>query len=92
MVGTPVVVHGECPITKHHVVESSGGLYFSSPEDFAGVTRYMLAETRAREHLATHGRHYVTSHYSWEGVLSRFDQVVADVLRNGGSAECDGAR
>jgi glycosyltransferase involved in cell wall biosynthesis len=80
MVGTPVVVHGECPITKHHVVESGGGLYFSSPEDFAGVTRYMLEEREARNRFAVCGRRYVESTYSWESVLARFDQVLADIL------------
>jgi glycosyltransferase involved in cell wall biosynthesis len=83
MVGTPVVVHGECPITKHHVVESGGGLYFSSPEDLAGVTRYMLEERGARERFAACGRRYVEFRYSWKSVLDRFDQVLGEILREG---------
>jgi glycosyltransferase involved in cell wall biosynthesis len=73
-------VHGECAITKHHVVESGGGLYFSSAEDFAGVTRHLLQEQGLRERFAAYGRRYVESNYSWESVLSRFDQVVGDIL------------
>lgn len=87
MLGTPVVVHGECAITKHHVVESGGGLYFSSPEDFAGVTRYMLAEPEKRTQFALCGRQYVLEHYSWRNVLSRFDRVVGDIF-----AACDERR
>jgi glycosyltransferase involved in cell wall biosynthesis len=80
MLGTPVVVHGECPITKHHVVESGGGLYFSSAEDFAGVTRYLLAEPKQRALFAACGRQYVVDNYSWESVLRRFDQVVQGIF------------
>ncbi len=80
MLGTPVVVHGECAITRHHVVESGGGLYFSSPEDFAGVTRYMLAEPEKRAQFSLCGRRYVLENYSWENVLNRFDRVVGDIF------------
>jgi glycosyltransferase involved in cell wall biosynthesis len=80
MVGTPVVVHGECPITKGHVVESGGGLYFSSAEDFIGVTQYMVQEGEKRLEFARLGRDYVAQSYSWSATLERFDQVCLDVL------------
>jgi glycosyltransferase involved in cell wall biosynthesis len=86
MSGAPVVVHGECAVTRHHVVESGGGLYFSSPEDFAGVTRYMLAEPAKRAHFAACGRQYVLDNYSWRSVLSRFDRVVGDITGQGDEA------
>jgi glycosyltransferase involved in cell wall biosynthesis len=77
MVGTPVVVHGECAVTRHHVVESCGGLYISSPSDLAGVTRFFSEDSRHRTEFADRGRIYVEREYSWDRVLSRFDQVVA---------------
>ena len=80
MVGTPVVVHGECAITRGHVVESGGGLYFSSIEDFAGVTRYMFEESNSRLQLAECGRRYVIQNYSWEATLQRFDRVCKEIF------------
>jgi glycosyltransferase involved in cell wall biosynthesis len=80
LLGTPVVVHGQCAVTRHHVVESGGGLYFSSVQDFAGVTRHMLSEQGVREQFASRGKAYVCEQYSWAAVLERFDEVVNGLL------------
>lgn len=76
MVGTPVVVHGACPVTRHHVEQSRGGLYFSSAHDLAGVTNYFLSNPEARHSHAVAGAEYVRTEYSWSSVLRRFDEVV----------------
>jgi glycosyltransferase involved in cell wall biosynthesis len=85
MVGTPVVVHGECAVTKHHVVESGGGLYMSSPSDLAGVTQFFARDPNRRSEFAARGRDYVGSEFSWEAVLSRFDAVVARLQQHEGT-------
>jgi glycosyltransferase involved in cell wall biosynthesis len=83
MVGAPVVVHGECAVTRHHVIESAGGLYFSSSSDLAGITRYFLETDGARAAFAQRGADYVAKHYSWPAVLGRFDRAVESLLRGG---------
>lgn len=80
MVGTPVVVHGACSVTRHHVEESKGGLYFSSPHDLAGVTKYFLSNPQARKMHAQAGAEYVAREYSWSSVLKRFDATVNELL------------
>jgi glycosyltransferase involved in cell wall biosynthesis len=77
MVGTPVVVHGECAVTKHHVLQSGGGLYLSSSNDLAGVTRYFMNDAGHRAEFADRGRDYVEREFSWKRVLERFDQIIA---------------
>jgi glycosyltransferase involved in cell wall biosynthesis len=77
MVGTPVVVHGECAVTKHHVLQSGGGLYLSSPTDLAAVTQYFLENPAHRGEFAGRGRAYVEDQFSWSSVLDRFDQALA---------------
>jgi glycosyltransferase involved in cell wall biosynthesis len=79
MVGTPVIVHGECPVTKHHVLESAGGLYFSSMGDLAGVVGYLIAERSQRDAFAERGSQYVREQYGWGAVLRRFEKVVAEI-------------
>ena len=79
LAGAPVVVHGECAVTKSHVLESAGGLYISSATDLAGVTRYMLENPAERLRLAENGRRYVVEHYSWQATLERFDSVMRDL-------------
>ena len=80
MAGVPVVVHGGCAVTKHHVVDSGGGLYFSSSDDLAAVTGYFLDNPDDRRSHAEQGARYVRDHYSWEAVLGRFDNVVSAIL------------
>lgn len=80
MVGTPVVVHGECAVTRHHVIESGGGLYFSSSEDFAGVTRYYIEHPAARSALAANGGVYVRREFSWGAVMRRFNEVIGSLF------------
>ena len=76
MLGTPVVVHGGCPVTKHHVMESAGGLYISSASDLAGVTRYISQDPQTRSAFAKRGLDYVKREFSWDAVLGRFDMVL----------------
>jgi glycosyltransferase involved in cell wall biosynthesis len=76
MMGTPVVVHANCAVTRHHVVESGGGLYFSSSQDLAGVTKYFLSDSRARSRHADAGARYVATEYAWSAVLRRFDKTL----------------
>jgi glycosyltransferase involved in cell wall biosynthesis len=77
MVGTPVVVHGECAVTRHHVVQSGGGLYMSSPTDLAAVTRYFYEDSVRAAEFAQRGREYVKREFSWAAVLDRFDKALS---------------
>lgn len=80
MVGTPVVVHAACPVTRHHVEESKGGLYFSSAHDLAGVTKYFLTDPAARRQHAEAGAAYVAHEYAWSSVVKRFDTALEQLF------------
>ncbi len=68
LLGTPVVVNSACDVTREHVVESSGGLYFSSKEDLGGVLSE-LCHSELRSKLGQAGREYVLRKYNWQAVL-----------------------
>lgn len=76
--GTPVIVHGHCAVTRDHVVQSGGGLYFTSPEEFAAVVQELVGRPELAEVLGDNGRRYVRGHYSWEAVLRRLLGALAD--------------
>jgi glycosyltransferase involved in cell wall biosynthesis len=80
MLKTPVVVHAQCAVTRHHVMQSGGGLYCSSPEDLAGVTQYFLQSPDVRKMHGEAGYDYVVREYSWEAVMDRFDRVVGEIV------------
>jgi glycosyltransferase involved in cell wall biosynthesis len=74
--GTPCLVHGQCAVTRHHVVRSGGGLYFTNASEFCAVVRFLRAEQGLRAKLGTAGRNYVLSEYSWPQVVERFGRAL----------------
>jgi glycosyltransferase involved in cell wall biosynthesis len=69
--GTPVLVHGLCPVTRHAVVQSGGGLFFSSSEDFSGVLETVLESKQLLSTLGKQGQSFVHSYYSVDAVTAR---------------------
>ena len=90
LLGTPVVVHGRCPVTRYHVVRSGGGLYFDGMPDFAEVTRVMMEDTQLAQALAAQGECYVREEFSWEAVLQRFDSVMTTLISGKGDERITG--
>ncbi|NLF25630.1 MAG: glycosyltransferase family 4 protein, partial [Deltaproteobacteria bacterium] len=80
--GVTVVVHADCAVTRHHVLQSGGGLYFGSQEDFCGVLRRLHHDADLRCKLGQAGRRYVGERYNWEAVLQRFDRVMQELLES----------
>ncbi|MCB0332205.1 MAG: glycosyltransferase family 4 protein [Bdellovibrionales bacterium] len=80
LLGTPVLVHAHCPVTRYHAIESGGGLYFAEQDDFNGVARELFSNQELCDKLAQAGREYVTSYYDWDAVLDRFDTVMDSLL------------
>lgn len=77
LLGSPVLVHSQCAVTKRHVIDSSGGLYFGDYEDFCGTITELLKSKNLREELGMSGKSYVSEQYSWDRVMDRFDRVLA---------------
>ena len=80
LLGVPSVVHASCPVTRAHAVTSAGGLYFANGEDFAGVAHALVSDPELRARLGKWGNEYVRARYSWDAVLSRFDNAMEKLL------------
>lgn len=81
--GTPVLVHGECAVTRHHVIQSGGGLYFSNAREFAAVVETIAGNAPLRRRLGECGEEYVRREYAWPRVIQRF----LEALRKFGLAD-----
>ena len=77
----PVVVNAACPVTRSHALDSGGGLYFDSQEDFCRVVLELVENKNLRKELGCSGRHYVETEYNWEAVLARFDAVMDALMK-----------
>ncbi len=72
LAGTPVLVHGDCDVTRYHVLHSNGGLFYADYEEFVGALDWLLEHPTERACMGQLGRNYVQREYSWETVLERF--------------------
>jgi len=72
LAGTPVLVHGDCPVTRDHVMRSNGGLYFASAAEFGGALDWFFDHPQERQQMGELGRAYVQRACDWTAVLQRF--------------------
>ncbi len=84
LLDVPVLVHGECAVTKDAVRKSGGGLYFENAGDFAAIMSTLLADSELRATLAKSGGDFVKDYYAWDAVLARFTDFMTEM--QGGSA------
>lgn len=86
LLGTPVLVHAGCPVTREHTIQAGGGLYFGDAPEFASVLSELLRNSSTgqdkglRTRLADGGAAYVRSKYDWAEVLRRFEAVVGEIF------------
>jgi len=73
---TPVLVNGRCPVTRHHVALSNGGLYFDDAGEFAADVEYLRRHREAAREIGRQGRAYVLDNYTWPLVLGRFERAL----------------
>jgi len=70
--GAPCLVHEDCEVTRDHVVESGGGLFFRNAADFGAALDRLFGDEPLRCEMAAAGRRYVLERYAWPRVVSRF--------------------
>lgn len=73
--GTPVLVHSDCAVTREHVKESKAGMHFRTAEEFS-QTLEGLAGSEELFQMGIAGREYVANRYSWQAVMERFWQLI----------------
>ncbi|MEZ4753229.1 MAG: glycosyltransferase family 4 protein [Bdellovibrionota bacterium] len=83
LLGTPVIVHSECQVTRYHVVKSNSGLYFKTAAELAHVVSKLSVKDEFSKALADAGYAYTLEQYSWEAVMERFDVVMNNLLKSG---------
>lgn len=76
LAGRPVLVHGDCPVTRGHVQRSKGGLWFRTYEEFAGALDWLLEHPDLAARMGENGKRYVLANYTWEAVLDRFERLI----------------
>lgn len=74
----PVLVHGDCAVTRDHVEKSSGGLWFTDYATFHEALDFMLDHPEVRLEMGRRGKEYVERNYNWDVILERFFAVLEE--------------
>ena len=77
LAGRPVLVHGHCAVTCHHVLQSNGGLYYTSPAEFCSALGYILDHPQHGQRMGAQGQAYVHREFNWPATLGRFREALA---------------
>lgn len=80
LAGTPVLVHGDCAVTREHCTQANGGLYFSNYPEFAATLDYLLVNRETAVTLGQQGRRYVLQNFQWEAVIGRYTAVIQAIM------------
>jgi O-antigen biosynthesis protein len=79
--GTPVLVHGDCAVTKEHVELSGGGWAFRDYEEFRAALDQAFGDLALRDERGRAGRAYVAREYNWDAVIGRLLGALAELTR-----------
>jgi glycosyltransferase involved in cell wall biosynthesis len=78
LAGLPCLVHGDCAVTRYHVEQSGGGLWFTDYPTFHESLSYLLEDGARRAGMAERGKQYVLRNYSWDEVVGNFSAVLEE--------------
>jgi glycosyltransferase involved in cell wall biosynthesis len=79
--GVPVLVHGASAVTRYHVEQSGGGLYFEDAAEFYVTVKRLMEDRELARRLGASGYDYVCKQYSREAVQERLLSLLEDFCK-----------
>lgn len=70
--GRPVMVHEDCEVTKHFVVDANGGFYFKTYYEFEGQVNYLMNNPDVASKMGTNGCEYVKARFDWDIIVKNY--------------------
>ncbi len=70
--GVPVLVNGECAVTRDFAVQARGGLYYNGYAEFEGCLEYLFSHPDVARQMAQNGGAYVRQHFSWDAIVEKY--------------------
>jgi glycosyltransferase involved in cell wall biosynthesis len=74
--GKPVVVSGNCEVTKGHVIRANGGLYPRDADEFGACLSFLENNPAVADMLGNNGKAYVENCFSYDKVLEKYLRVL----------------
>lgn len=76
LAGRPVLVNGQCAVTKDFVQQANGGLYYESYGEFEECIRYLLSHPEIGNQMGKNGGEYVRSHFVWDVIVNKYLEYI----------------
>lgn len=76
---TPVLVHGNCAVTRNFAVEAKGGLYFENYFEFEGGINYLKNNPDIQRQMGENGREYVMENFAWDVIVDRYVEFFENI-------------
>ena len=73
--GRPVLVNGDCAVTRHFVSDSNGGLYYKDYFEFEGCLDYILSHPHVADIMGENGKNYVKTRFSWPVIVDKYTKI-----------------
>lgn len=80
MMGTPVLVNGECEVLKGHCLKSNAGLYFSNYTQFERTLTWLLTHPEEYRQMQHNGKAYVGAQYRWPIIEQKIGDLVDGLI------------
>ena len=73
---TPVIVHGNCNVTKGHAIKANGGLFPENEDEFTACLEYLRKNENELNVMGTNGCKYVEDNFTHDTVLEKYLTVL----------------
>lgn len=75
----PVIVNGKCDVLRGQTIRANGGLYYESYGEFAESLHALETNLDLRLKLASDGRTYYESHYTWNVIEQKYMSMLGQL-------------
>ena len=72
LAGTPVLVNGDCEVTRDFVTRFSGGLYYQNAREFESCIKYILEHEDIALAMGQNGQIEVKNQFEWEAIVKKY--------------------
>jgi glycosyltransferase involved in cell wall biosynthesis len=76
---TPVLVHGNCAVTRDFCVKSNGGLFFTDYFEFKETLQFLLDDEQIRKKMGHSGRQFVLDNYNWDTIVKKYKKELLKI-------------
>ena len=76
---TPVLVHGNCAVTRDFCIKSNGGLYFTDYFEFKESVQFLLDHPSMRKKMGQSGKQFVLNNFSWEKIVDNYKKELVNI-------------